>query len=65
MMKNLKKYPIEIALENLIKEITIFIRKGSNFLFTIPKNKMDKIIYAFDLLAWTLLTISIILRIGR
>jgi hypothetical protein len=60
-----KKYGIEIALENLIKEITRLVRGFRKFVFTIPKNKMDKYIYMMDILAWTMLTISIVLRIGR
>lgn len=64
MMRNAKKYALEVALEKLIKELTRFVKKAGSFLFTIPKNKMDKWIYAFDILAWTSLTISIVLRIA-
>lgn len=64
-MKLQKKYPIEDALEKLIRELTLFVRNGRKFLFNIPKNKMDKYIYALDIIAWTTLTVSIVLRIAR
>ena len=59
------KHRIEIALEKLIKEFTRLIRDFRRMFFTIPKKKIDKMIYVLETGAWVLLTLSLILRIGR
>lgn len=59
---NNKVYPIEEALEKLIDEVRLSIRKTVGFFFTIPKRKDDKMIYAIETIAWLLLTIAIVLR---
>lgn len=57
------EYRLEVALEKLFLEGASFIKKAGNFLFTIPKKKIDKMIYIMDILAWTFLTIALVLRI--
>lgn len=63
MTKN--AYPLEVALEKLVKEITRLIRDFRKFFFTIPKNKMDKSIFIMETMAWLLLGVSLIFRAGR
>ena len=63
MSKKNEVYPVEKAAESFFKELARFVKKAGNFLFQIPKKKMDKIIYAMDILAWAALTISLVLRI--
>mgnify|MGYP001605591583 CR=1 FL=1 len=60
-----KKYELEIALEKLVLEFTRLVKDFRKFFFTIPKNKMDKIIYLMESIAWLLLGASLVLRIGR
>lgn len=62
MQKNQKPYPIEVALEKMINEVTLGIRGVFRFFFIIPKNKEDKMIYIIETLAWLLLGLSLILR---
>ena len=59
------KYPIEEALTKVFLELARFIRKAGDYLFTIRKNKEDKIIHMMEIGAWILLTISLVMRIRR
>lgn len=66
MSKKNESYKLEAEAEKLVREIRLFIKRAGTFIFTIPKKKMDKYIYIMDILAWTALTISMVLRIfGR
>jgi hypothetical protein len=56
---------VEIAAENLLKEITRVIRSFRKFVFNIPKKKEERMIYVLDIIAWTALSISLVFRIGR
>lgn len=60
-----KNDKLEKAAENLLKEITRLVRSFRKFAFSIPKKKMDKYIWLADMVAWIMLTISLVLRIGR
>ena len=62
---NKNEYPIEAAITKLINETRLQLVKIVKFFFTIPKGKMDKMIYVMESLAWLLLTLALILRIGR
>ena len=64
MLKN-ERYKIEVASEKLINEVRLLIRKFGKFFFVIPKKKTDKMIYIMETLAWLLLGLALILRVGR
>jgi len=62
MLKKPKTYPIEEALEKLIHEVRICLKKFAGFFFTIPKRKDDKMIYVIETIAWLLLGVALIWR---
>lgn len=63
MTRTPKKYPIELALEKLINEVRIGIKKMFHFFFVIPKRKDDKMIYVIETTAWILLGLALIMRL--
>lgn len=67
MVKKWKnKYPLEVELEKLLKELRFLVRGFREFFFVIPKNKMDKYIYLIETISWLGLTLVLILRlVGR
>ena len=64
-MRKWRKYPLELELEKLFREVRILVRKAGRFFFTIPKRKDEKMIYLIETCAWLLLTFALILRVGR
>jgi len=61
-----KKYPIEnearkllAKFGKLIDELILGVRKLVKFCTTIPKNKMDKMYWMIEVIAWLLLAIAI------
>jgi len=56
---------IEKIAGKFLKELSHLVRDLRKFFFTIPKKKMDKIIYLIESTSWLLLGISLVLRWGR
>ena len=63
MRKLNKLYGIERALEKLIKEIQVSIRRFTYYLTHIPKDKGTKMIMALEIISFTLLGLALILRL--
>lgn len=57
-----KEYPLERELKNLLKEFRVLVRGFRKWLFTYPKDKMDKIAHIIDVICFSLLLFSLILR---
>jgi hypothetical protein len=63
MMERNEKFPLETAAEKLLNQARVSLKKITNYFFTIPKRRDDKVIYVLETGAWLLLTLALILRI--
>lgn len=61
-----KQYPLEDALEKLVKEVAIVIKKIGWYIGRKPKDKMEMVVKSVELLIWSFLSYDLLRSIfGR